>query len=213
MDDPARLVAAGYDAVADAYAALEQDGSEWPRSRRVADLVRRLADGCSVLDLGCGNGVPVARDLVAAGLTVTGVDVSEGQVRRARAAVPNATFVVSDLRALTFPEAAFDAVVSLYAIEHVPRSDHLDILRSTLRWLRPGGLLLLATEDADEEGVVAEWLGAPMFFSARDAQTVCALAERAGLEVLQAEVEAQLEQGVEVPYLWLLARRPHDRAS
>ncbi|HLE99808.1 MAG TPA: hypothetical protein VI540_07905 [Gaiellaceae bacterium] len=34
------------------------------------------------------------------------------------------------------------------------------------------------------------------------------LVEAAGLEVLEAEVEEQVEQGSAIPYLWLLGRRP-----
>jgi len=38
---PASLVGAGYDAVADRYAALEQEDAVWPRSRHVAELARQ----------------------------------------------------------------------------------------------------------------------------------------------------------------------------
>lgn len=206
MDDPARLVAAGYDAVADAYAALEDDSSPWPRERWVADLVARLPAGAVVLDLGCGSGVPVARGLVEAGFDVTGVDVSAEQVRRARSTVPEATFRVADMRVLSLSEARFDAVVSLYAIEHVPRAEHAEIYRKIRHWLRPGGLLLLATEDADVEEAVGAWLGAPMFFSAAPAAETRRLVRAAGFDELEANAETQVEQGRAIPYLWLLAR-------
>jgi len=160
-----------------------------------------------VLDLGCGTGVPVARDLAAAGFAVTGVDVSEEQVRRARAAVPHAAFVVGDMRTVELPEGSFDGAVSLYALEHVPREQHRSVLERIGRALRPGGLLLLASEDADQPGVVGDWLGVPMYFSTNPAGETRRLVERAGFEVLRATVEPQLEQGKEIPYLWLLARR------
>ncbi|HUF02003.1 MAG TPA: class I SAM-dependent methyltransferase [Gaiellaceae bacterium] len=208
MDDPARIAAAGYDQVADRYAALEDEGASWPRSRRVAAFARLLPPRASALDLGCGNGVPVARDLVAAGFAVTGVDVSAEQVRRAREAVPGATFLVADLRSLGLPAAELDAVVSIYALDHVPREDHADVYERIRRWLRPGGLVLLAIEDADVPGVGGRgWLGAPSYFSSYEAVEERQLVEKAGLEVLEAEVEAQVEQGVEVLYLWLVARR------
>lgn len=211
MDDPARLVAAGYDTVADAYEALEGESAQWPRTRHLADLTRRLAPNASVLELGCGNGIPVARDLAAAGFAVTGVDVSEEQVARARAHVPEATFVVGDMRSSAFAEASFDAVVSLYAIEHMPRSEHGAILRFVRSWLRPGGLLLLATEDSDREGDVSDWLGAPMFFSTNTADETRRTVRDAGLDVLRSSVETQAEGDAEIPYLWLLARRPNDQ--
>jgi len=61
-----------------------------------------------------------------------------------------------------FHDAAFDAVVSIYAIDHLPRERHRELFRRIRRWLRPGGFVLFATEDADQPGVVADWLGAPM---------------------------------------------------
>jgi cyclopropane fatty-acyl-phospholipid synthase-like methyltransferase len=208
MDDPVRIVAAGYDAVADRYAELERAGEEWPRGRRVADLASRLPPNASVLDLGCGNGEPVARELAAAGFEVVGVDVSAEQVRRARLAVPDARFEIGDMLEVEFPAASFHAVVSLYAIDHVPGERHPDVFRRIREWLRPGGLALVAIEDADQPGVVGEWLGAPMFFSTREGPEVARLVEEAGLEVLEADVETQLEGTTPVPYTWLLVLRP-----
>jgi cyclopropane fatty-acyl-phospholipid synthase-like methyltransferase len=205
VDDPARIVAAGYDAVADRYAALEGD-AEWPRTRWVADLAGRLPAGAAVLELGCGNGVPVARDLARLGFEVTGVDISPEQVGRAGNAVPEATFVVGDMVDVELPESRFAAALAIYAIDHVPRERHADVYRRIRRWLRPGGLLLVAIEDSDQPGVVSEWLGAPNFFSTHEAGVERGLVERSGFEVLSAAVEAQWEHGHDVPYLWLLAR-------
>lgn len=140
MDDPARIVAAGYDSVADRYAALEPDDGAWPRSPHVAAFTRLLPPGASVLHIGCG--VPVARSLAAAGFAVTGVDVSEEQVRRAREAVPRGSFLVGDVRAVVLPESAFDAALCIYSLDHVPRDDHPEVYERIAQGLRPGGHVL-----------------------------------------------------------------------
>ena len=208
MNDPARVVAAGYDEVADRYAALEGESGSWPRTRHVEELAERLPRGAAVLDLGCGNGVPVAVELAEAGFDVTGVDVSPEQVRRAWSAVPAGMFLVADMLSAELPEEAYDAVVSTYAIDHVPRERHLEVFRLIHGWLRPGGLALVAIEDDDQPGAVGEWLGATMFFSTNEAPVTVALLERAGLRVLESAVETQVEQGVDVAYTWVLAQRP-----
>jgi len=118
---------------------------------------------------------------------------------------------VGDVRAVELPESAFDAALCIYSLDHVPRDDHLEVYERIGRWLRPGGHLLVAIEDADVPGVVHEWLGAPSCFSSYAASEERRLVEVAGLEVLDAEVEAQVEQGMDVPYLWLVARRPIDQ--
>ena len=74
---------------------------------------RRAARGAErrepcVLDLGCGCGVPVARDLVAAGHRVTGVDISDVQIQRARHLVPAATFRRADATTLHLPPESFE---------------------------------------------------------------------------------------------------------
>ncbi|MFC3997553.1 class I SAM-dependent methyltransferase [Nocardiopsis sediminis] len=81
-DDPKELVRRGYNAVSHRYRADDDRPDthvEW-----AATLADRLPAGGRVVDLGCGNGVPVARDLCAQGFAVTGVDASEVQVARAR---------------------------------------------------------------------------------------------------------------------------------
>jgi ubiquinone/menaquinone biosynthesis C-methylase UbiE len=64
--------------------------------------------------------VPATQRL-AARFQVTGVDASAEQLRRARTAVPQAEFVRADFTALELEPESFDAVVSFYAFNHVPR--------------------------------------------------------------------------------------------
>ena len=173
--DPKHVVAEGYDQAAEAYARLEHD-TTWPRTRWLAKLLERLQTGAHVLDLGCGSGDPV--DIaIAQQHAVTGVDISLAQIQRARQNVPTGTFLHADLAAVTFPSATFDAVVSFYTLEHLPREEHAAIVQRINDWLKPGGFLLLATEANETPGVVSTWLGVPMFFSSYDANTVLRLVE------------------------------------
>jgi ubiquinone/menaquinone biosynthesis C-methylase UbiE len=202
---PKRVVEQGYDRVAHDYARLE--GAEaWPRMRWLRSLLNRLGPGSSVLDLGCGSGDPADIE-IARQHTITGVDISQAQIDLARRNVPAGRFLHGDFGSVEFPPSSFDAVVSFYALEHIPRAEHAAILRGICRWLKPGGWLLLSTEAADVEGVTAEWLGVPMFMSSFDADTVRRLVGEAGFEVVETAIEAQVEQSREVSYLWLLAVR------
>jgi SAM-dependent methyltransferase len=203
--DPKRIVAEGYDAVAERYARLEEEA--WPRQRWLRALLEQLPPGSAVLDLGCGNALPAGAEIFARGHALVGVDVSARQVELARANVPDATFLQDDMASIDFPDGAFDAVVAFYSIGHVPREHHPELLRRFGRWLRLGGLLLLSEEDADQPGVVGDWLGAPMFFSGHDAAGLRRLVEDAGFEVDDASVESQREQGVDVPFVWILAHK------
>lgn len=151
----------------------------------MADLLRCLPGRGHVLDIGCGCGVPMARGLAAAGHDVTGVDVSDVQIERARSLVSGATFVRADAMALDFPDESFDAVVCLYALIHMPLDRQPGLLRGIGRWLRPGGWLLATTGQDAWTGTEDNWLGGPaaMWWSQADAATYRTWLQRSGLTV------------------------------
>jgi ubiquinone/menaquinone biosynthesis C-methylase UbiE len=132
-DDPKRLVEEGYDQVAHECARLEGE-AEWPRMRWLAKLLNRLEPGSSVLDLGCGSGDPADIE-ISKRHEITGVDISQAQIRLARNNVPSGKFINADAGAVRFPAASFHAVVSFYALEHFPRDEHAGVLRRIHRWL------------------------------------------------------------------------------
>jgi SAM-dependent methyltransferase len=101
--DPTDIVRHGYDAMSHLY---RRDGDNPVEYRPwLAALQRQLPAGASVLDLGCGCGIPVATALADRGHHVTGVDVSEVQITRARRLVPQATFVHADANGSPFQTA------------------------------------------------------------------------------------------------------------
>jgi cyclopropane fatty-acyl-phospholipid synthase-like methyltransferase len=202
--DPKRLVEQSYDSIADRY--LELSATDELRMERVSRLTERLSDGAAVLELGCGAGVPVARAL-AERYSVTGVDISGSQVERARANVPGAQFIQADMTEVRFPAGAFDAIVGLYCLIHVPREQHAGLLLRMKEWTKPGGYLLINMGTGDDPGTVEDdWLGSPMFFSSFDAEANRRLVEQAGFDVIEADVVPQHEDGRRVTFLWILAQ-------
>ena len=109
-DDPTvdykSLVQRGYDRCVVAYheARKNEAGPE------LAFLTRRLEDGATVLDVGCGTGVPYTRAL-AQRSTVTGVDSSSEMIKQAGANVPEGNFIHGDIMSVEFPPSSFDGAV------------------------------------------------------------------------------------------------------
>jgi ubiquinone/menaquinone biosynthesis C-methylase UbiE len=187
-EDPKDVVRRGYDALSVRYD--EAYGGETKYGDWIAELLGRLGPGgARVLDLGCGSGVPMARALAAAGHRVTGVDISEVQVRRAREAVPAAEFVRADATRLDFPYGGFDAAVSLYALIHIPLAEQPPLLAKLARWIRPGGTLLAITGHTAYTGTDEDWLGGgtPMWWSHADAATYRTWLDAAGFAVEREE--------------------------
>jgi len=203
--DPKRVVEQGYDQVAHEYALLEGE-SEWPRMRWLRKLLDRLEPGLSVLDLGCGSGEPADVE-TAREHQVTGVDISQAQIDLARRSVPTGHFLHGDAGSVAFPPGSFDAVVSFYTLEHIPRKEHSTVLRRTCEWLRAGGLLLISMEAGDYDDVMGEWLGVPMFISCYGPDTMKRMVDEAGFELLETAIETQLERSAEIPYLWVLGQK------
>ena len=194
MDNEAAkdLVRRGYDALSARYdEAFEGETKYGPW---LEELLIRLATPSRVLDLGCGSGVPVALTLAGAGHQVTGVDISEVQVKRARERVPAATFLQADASKLDFPRGGFDAVLCLYALIHIPLDEQQALLGRVADWLRPGGLFVATVGSTAWTGAEENWLGGevPMWWSQADALTTRTWIEQAGFTV---EREEQVPEG------------------
>ena len=125
----------------------------------------RLDDGAAVLDIGCGSGVPIAKAL-AERYCVTGVDVSEEMVRRARENVPSGEFICDDVMSVDFEPSSFDAVVAFYSVFHLPREEHPALFWRIHDWLKPGGYLLCTLSHGSEEGYTeSDYHGVTMYWS------------------------------------------------
>jgi SAM-dependent methyltransferase len=187
-DSGSDLVRRGYDTLS--YLYRGDDDAEGKYAPWLAGLRSRLPPAASVLDLGCGCGVPVARALAADGHQVTGVDISGVQIERARGLVPAGDFRQADACTVEFPPASFDAVVCLYALIHLPLDEQPGLLQRIGSWLRPAGWLLATAGQDAWTGSSDHWLGgqAAMWWSHADAATYRSWLEQAGLEITEQSV-------------------------
>jgi ubiquinone/menaquinone biosynthesis C-methylase UbiE len=202
-----RTVEAGYDRVAERYLATKE-ANDPATLAALEELTRNLPSAASVLDLGCGAGVPVTCWL-AQRFAVTGVDVSAGQLGLAHRHVPSAKLVKADMTELSFEPESFDAVLAFHSIIHVPRAEHPALLGRIHRWLRPGGPFFATWALGAWEGEEEDWegWGAPMRWSHHDGETSLALLRGAGFEVEHAAVRTTSGPRGDESWLWVLARK------
>ena len=100
------------------------------------------ASARSVLDLGCGNGFPIATSLRQEVDEYVGVDSSEILLAEFKENVPNAKSVHSKLELLDLGNSLFDLVFSYGVIFHLRPQDQLTALTNAVSFIAPGGLLV-----------------------------------------------------------------------
>ena len=206
MSDPrTALVAAGYDAMIDTWESWKARIEDDPRDDWCRELLGRLPRGATVVELGCGGGTTETRDL-AERFRLTGVDLSEAQLVRARSRVPDAAYLLADLTTIEFPPGSLDAVASFYVLNHVPRELLAPLFSRIHAWLRPGGLVLATLGASDLPGWTGDFLGAPSYFAGFTPDENRRLLREAGLELLRDEVVTIREPEGPATFHWVLGR-------
>jgi ubiquinone/menaquinone biosynthesis C-methylase UbiE len=104
-----------------------------------------IAQGTRVLDVACGTGntaIPAAR----AGGVVTGIDIApnllEQARKRASAEQLRIDFQEGDAEQLSYPDGAFDVVLTMFGAMFAPRPEQ--VAAELVRVCRPGGSIAMA---------------------------------------------------------------------
>ena len=205
-DDPKRVVREGYDQLGDAYRPVDQAIAQEARGWFLGDVLRRIAVGAAVLELGCGPGWDAM--LLADHRRYLGIDLSPTMVALASERVPAGTFLEGDLTTIDLPHGAFDAVVALYVFGHVPSDEHLRAFQRVASWLRQGGVFCASFPLTPGDAVEEDWCGVPMFFGGigRDATEEGLSDAGFDLELAEERDNADPDGGIE-RFFWVIARR------
>jgi ubiquinone/menaquinone biosynthesis C-methylase UbiE len=134
-----------------------------------AALIERISTtlpaGTSVLDLGCGTGVPTAKVLTGSDHRVVGVDIAEGMLRLAREQVPAAEFVHSNFTELPADFGKFEAVTAFFSLLMLSKADIERTLDKIAGWLTPGGYFAIGMVNFDADSIPVEFMGVPVTVS------------------------------------------------
>jgi len=135
-----------YDLIADWYP------SDRGRTVGVAEalsVAATLPAHSRILDIGCGNGVPITEALVNAGYRVVGLDSSAGMLALFRINLTGTPVVRGDARSCPFANGSFDAAISWGMMFHLPPENQAAVFASVSRLLKPGAPFLFTATEAD----------------------------------------------------------------
>ena len=143
-----------YDLIADWYA-----GDRHPANGRpeLDAFIAALPPRASVLDVGCGNGIPITRALLAAGCDVLGVDSSPRMLDRFQQNCAGTRFFCCPIQTCELGARAFDAAIAWGVIFHMEHAEQRQAIAKVASALRPGGIFLFTA--GDEHGSIQ---GQPM---------------------------------------------------
>jgi tRNA (cmo5U34)-methyltransferase len=128
---------------------LELMRAEVPAFDEIQRQVAVAAAGLAVsriLELGTGTGETARRVLEAyPGATLTGIDVSEEMLARARQVLPAERIETLLVRGIqdALPEGPFDLVVSALSVHHLDDPAKAELFRRVAAVVRPGGRFVL----------------------------------------------------------------------
>lgn len=135
-----------YDLIADWYASERGETTGVPET---VSLASAIPSRSLVLDIGCGNGVPITRALVAAGHQVVGIDSSPAMLAGFRRNVPEALAIRATVERCPFRDSIFDGAVAWGVLFHLLQPDQIAAIASVSRVLAAGALFLFTAGDVD----------------------------------------------------------------
>lgn len=132
----------GYQEVTGAFLSTRGRGPGGVGTRVVREWAEELPNDATVLDLGCGNGLPISELLIERGLQVYGVDAAPAMVESFQARRPGVPVECAAVEESDFFDRTFDAVLAWGLVFLLAEDTQRALLAKIAGALRSGGVLL-----------------------------------------------------------------------
>jgi 2-polyprenyl-3-methyl-5-hydroxy-6-metoxy-1,4-benzoquinol methylase len=133
----------GYEAIAQNFIAARTRSSVGTAT--VRDWSRALRRSASILDIGCGSGVPIAQMLVEGGFEVFGLDASPSMVAAFRQRFPKSFAKCEAAEESDFFGRRFDAIICVGLIFLLPAETQRILIAKVSGALKHGGRFLFTS--------------------------------------------------------------------
>ncbi len=137
-----------YDKIFDWYvSARNQDAG----NEVIRKFTQNLQLGAKILDIGCGYGSPIAKNLYQLGYKLYGIDSSIKMATRFKEDLPDVPVQCSNVLDSDFFKILFDAVIAYGFIFHLPQDQQTKVIEKVSDHLKCEGYFLFSSGDEDDE--------------------------------------------------------------
>ncbi|MFP5596542.1 class I SAM-dependent DNA methyltransferase [Kluyvera sp. 142486] len=186
MDHPAaRTILDLYQRHAEAF--YQQRSRTLFEQRWLDKLLAAMGTTGKMLDLGCGNGQPIADYFIQQGCALTGVDGAPAMLTRARARFPEQRWLHHDMRTLNLAET-FDGLIAWDSFFHLAQDDQRRMFSVFARHSHPGSALMF-TSGTGHGIAMGEFEGEPLFHASLAPEAYRELLAEHGFAVLEMKME------------------------
>lgn len=160
----------------------DRRAAAWTDKPPIERFLAYLRPGATVLDLGCGGGVPVAAHIATQGFLVTGVDSSPTMIALCRTRMPDQEWIVADMRSLT-SDRRFDGLLAWDSFFHLGHDDQRRMFPVFAACTAQGGILMFNAGPAHGEAIGC-YRGDPLYHASLDPSEYAALLRDNGFELI-----------------------------
>jgi SAM-dependent methyltransferase len=146
-----------------------------------------LPDRPTVLDVGCGSGVPMARYLVEHGCRVTGVDASSAMITMCTERFPEHDWRIADMRTMDL-DRAYDGIMAWDSFFHLAPEDQRRMFPIFRRHAAAGAALMFTSGPSTGEQI-GNYRGEPLYHASLDGDEYRGLLHDTGFDVVAHVVE------------------------
>jgi SAM-dependent methyltransferase len=136
----------------------------------------------TILDLGCGAGLPISQYLILKGRAVTGIDSSQPLLDLCRQRFPAQEWILADMRTLDLGRQ-FHGIIAWDSFFHLCPEDQQQMFRVFACHSRKGSALMF-TGGPQHGSVLGEFEGEPLYHGSLDPQEYATLLEQNGFELV-----------------------------
>ncbi|WP_413818570.1 class I SAM-dependent methyltransferase [Sphingobium sp.] len=141
-----------------------------------------LPVGAAVLDIGCGSGLPIGRELIRRGFDITGVDGTPTMLALFQRNLPGTPALLMDMRQLAL-NRLFSGLIAWDSLFHLSPDDQRSMFPRFQAHSAPGAALMFTGGDAEGEAI-GELEGDALYHGSLDPEEYRSLLDATGFAIV-----------------------------